>query len=36
VELWLETDRLQFFDPETGRSLRVQQPAEAEPAGAPA
>src|ERR671936_876365 len=27
-ELWLETDKLQFFDPESGRSLAVQ---EAEP-----
>ena len=24
-ELWLETDKLQFFDPETGRSLAVRQ-----------
>jgi multiple sugar transport system ATP-binding protein len=23
-ELWLETDKLQFFDPETGRSLAVR------------
>jgi multiple sugar transport system ATP-binding protein len=30
-ELWLETDKLQFFDPETGRSL-----AEPEPAAVPA
>jgi multiple sugar transport system ATP-binding protein len=29
TELWLETDRLQFFDPETGRSLRVREPATA-------
>jgi len=32
-ELWLETDKLQFFDPETGRSLAVR---DEEPAGAPA
>jgi multiple sugar transport system ATP-binding protein len=24
LELWLETDKLQFFDPETGRSLAVK------------
>jgi multiple sugar transport system ATP-binding protein len=24
-ELWLETDKLQFFDPETGRSLRARE-----------
>jgi multiple sugar transport system ATP-binding protein len=29
TELWLETDKLQFFDPETGRSLRVPQPVAA-------
>jgi hypothetical protein len=23
-ELWLETDKLQFFDPDTGRSLAVR------------
>ena len=32
-ELWLETDKLQFFDPETGRSLAVR---DEEPAPAPA
>jgi multiple sugar transport system ATP-binding protein len=26
-ELWLETDKLQFFDPETGRSLTEREPA---------
>ncbi|HEY2601667.1 MAG TPA: sn-glycerol-3-phosphate ABC transporter ATP-binding protein UgpC [Thermoleophilaceae bacterium] len=26
-ELWLETDKLQFFDPETGRSLATKEPA---------
>ncbi|HEX6459353.1 MAG TPA: sn-glycerol-3-phosphate ABC transporter ATP-binding protein UgpC [Thermoleophilaceae bacterium] len=25
TELWLETDKLQFFDPETGRSLAVKE-----------
>ena len=25
TELWLETDRLQYFDPETGRSLAVKE-----------
>ncbi|HEY7632326.1 MAG TPA: sn-glycerol-3-phosphate ABC transporter ATP-binding protein UgpC [Thermoleophilaceae bacterium] len=29
TELWLETDKLQFFDPETGRSLAARQPAAA-------
>jgi multiple sugar transport system ATP-binding protein len=29
TELWLETDRLQFFDPESGRSLRSKEPAAA-------
>jgi multiple sugar transport system ATP-binding protein len=29
TELWLETDGLQFFDPETGRSLKGKQPAAA-------
>jgi multiple sugar transport system ATP-binding protein len=33
VELFLETDRLQFFNPETGRSLRVKEQA---PASVPA
>jgi multiple sugar transport system ATP-binding protein len=33
-ELWLETDKLQFFDPETGHSLAERQPAAA--AAAPA
>jgi multiple sugar transport system ATP-binding protein len=28
-ELWLETDKLQFFDPETGRSLKARQEAPA-------
>jgi multiple sugar transport system ATP-binding protein len=28
-ELWLETDKLQFFDPETGRSLKAKRSAEA-------
>src|SRR5690349_11188683 len=32
-ELWLETDKLQFFDPDTGRSLAVR---DEEPAAAPA
>jgi multiple sugar transport system ATP-binding protein len=26
-ELWLETDKLQFFDPESGRSLAEREPA---------
>jgi multiple sugar transport system ATP-binding protein len=26
-ELWLESDKLQFFDPETGRSLTEREPA---------
>jgi hypothetical protein len=29
VELWLETDKLQFFDPESGRSLAAREPAAA-------
>jgi multiple sugar transport system ATP-binding protein len=29
TELWLETDKLHFFDPESGRSLRERQPAAA-------
>jgi multiple sugar transport system ATP-binding protein len=33
TELWLETDKLQFFDPDTGRSLAVR---DEEPAAAPA
>jgi multiple sugar transport system ATP-binding protein len=29
TELWLETDKLQFFDPDNGRSLAVREPAAA-------
>jgi multiple sugar transport system ATP-binding protein len=28
-ELWLETDKLQYFDPDTGRSLKMREPAAA-------
>ena len=29
TELWLDTDKLQFFDPETGRSLKAREAAPA-------